>query len=223
MFIIIPILFSSNEKGVLTTVRDDLTHLITSPLRWKGSDYVKCGGIATTTSLIFLLDSEIRKDALAHNEGMEDITRIFDPFGSEYGIGLLGGGFIIGCILDNDRIKHLSLRATESALISTGFTYLIKFATGRKRPYLDEGPYQFTGPNLDAGRLSLPSSHTGFAFGIASYIAAETDNLLIDILCYGTAIMVGYSRIKKDKHWASDVFLGATIGITVGRTISRID
>ncbi len=169
------------------------------------------------------LDDEIRDEVQNYNGRINNLANVLEPFGSKYGIGILGGGYILGCLLDNNQLKHLSLRASESALITTGLVYLVKITTGRKRPYMDEGPYRWTGLNMESGRMSMPSGHTGFAFAVASYVSSEIEHPMIKILAYGTAIMVGYSRIKNDKHWASDVFLGASIGIAVGKTISMID
>jgi membrane-associated phospholipid phosphatase len=40
---------------------------------------------------------------------------------------------------------------------------------------------------------------------------------------YVLASGIGLSRIEKDKHHLSDVLAGATLGIIVGRTVTRVD
>jgi len=223
VLIIILTLFSSTRESGIDTFGSDVTHLVSSPVRWKRSDYVKFTGVAASFGTTMLLDDEIREKVQNYNGNLNDLADMFTSLGGGYGIGLLGGGLLIGYLSGNDELKHLSLRTCESALISSGLTYLIKMTAGRKRPYLKEGPYEWTGPNMEAGRMSMPSGHTTFAFAVASYLSFETENPLIDVLSYTCAIMVAYSRIKDDKHWASDVFLGAAIGISVGITISKID
>ena len=47
------------------------------------------------------------------------------------------------------------------------------------------------------------------------------DRPLIGLLAYSGAVAVGLSRINDEKHWPSDVFFGAVLGYTVGRTIVR--
>ena len=42
---------------------------------------------------------------------------------------------------------------------------------------------------------------------------------MVDVIAYGLASMVGIQRIYSDKHWASDVFAGAVIGIVSGKSI----
>lgn len=223
MFIIFLVLSLNNHNCFLNKVGSDLSYIISSPTRWERNDYIKLSGITASLGALILLDDDIRAEVQDYNGTINDIVDPFEYLGSEIGVALLGGSVLIGYITDNDKIKRLSLRASESASISVGITYLIKMTLGRKRPKLEEGPYKCTGPTLESGRMSMPSGHSAFAFAIASYISSEIDNLLVDILSYACATLVGYSRIKDDQHWASDVYLGALIGISVGRTISILD
>jgi membrane-associated phospholipid phosphatase len=43
------------------------------------------------------------------------------------------------------------------------------------------------------------------------------------LLSYGLASIAGLSRIYDDKHWASDVLLGAALGTVVGKTIVKLN
>ncbi len=223
MFLIFFFLSLNNHDCFLNKVGSDLTYVISSPSRWERNDYIKLTGITASLGALIFLDDDIRDEVQGYNGTVNDFVDPFEHLGSEIGIALLGGSILIGYVTDNDKIKQLSLSASESAFISLSITYLIKITMGRKRPALEEGPYKWTGPTLESGRMSMPSGHSAFAFAIASYISSETDNLLVDILSYACATLVGYSRIKDDQHWASDVYLGALIGISVGRVISILD
>lgn len=223
MSVIFLVLSLNNHNCFFKKVGSDFHYIISSPSRWERNDYIKFAGITASLGALMFLDDDIRDEVQDYNGKINNLADPFEHLGSELGIALLGSSVLIGYIADNDKIKRLSLRASESAFISVGITYVIKMTMGRKRPELGEGPYKWTGPTLEPGRMSFPSGHSAFAFSIASYISSETDNLLIDILSYTCAMLVGYSRIKDDKHWASDVYLGALIGISVGRTISILD
>lgn len=78
-----------------------------------------------------------------------------------------------------------------------------------------------------ASYSSFPSGHTTVAFALASTVAAETSRLrpgstwLVAPLVYGSATLVGVSRLYHDDHWASDVTLAAGIGTLSGLKVVR--
>jgi membrane-associated phospholipid phosphatase len=45
---------------------------------------------------------------------------------------------------------------------------------------------------------------------------------LVAYLSYGVATLTGLSRMNDDKHFASDVFLGAAIGYFTAKTIMKL-
>ncbi len=53
------------------------------------------------------------------------------------------------------------------------------------------------------------------------FLLATSENFLAKLSYYSAATFVGFSRIYKDKHWASDVILGAAIGELCGRVVTR--
>lgn len=64
-------------------------------------------------------------------------------------------------------------------------------------------------------RQSFPSGHTAAAFMTATMLSKEYGHLSpwVGIGGYGVATMTGLMRIANDKHWLSDVIVGAGIGI----------
>lgn len=64
-------------------------------------------------------------------------------------------------------------------------------------------------------RESLPSGHTAQAFLAASILHTELKHRSnwYGVGAYGVATSVGAFRMLKNKHWQSDVFVGAGIGI----------
>ena len=58
------------------------------------------------------------------------------------------------------------------------------------------------------------------AFSIATVLASTyKDKKWVAILSYSLAGLAGLSRLNVDEHWASDVFVGAVLGIAIGKTI----
>jgi membrane-associated phospholipid phosphatase len=66
----------------------------------------------------------------------------------------------------------------------------------------------------------MPSMHTSSSFALASVLAATSDSILMKAAYYGAATFVGFSRAYQNKHWASDVVLGAALGELCGRVVT---
>lgn len=91
--------------------------------------------------------------------------------------------------------------------LSIGVTHAIKALQLRQRP--DK-----------SNSKSFPSGHTSFAFATADLVYMETrhNTKWIGICVYTAATMVGFLRIRHEKHWLTDVVAGAGIGIITNRT-----
>jgi membrane-associated phospholipid phosphatase len=121
------------------------------------------------------------------------------------------------------------LHGTEAVLVADVVTYALKGITGRARPFVfaDTSPhnFKFFKGFGDGNRQSFPSGHTTSAFAAAAAVTAETgtwwpkSTWVVGPLMYGGATMVGLSRMYHNKHWASDVVLGAAIGTLSGQKI----
>lgn len=86
----------------------------------------------------------------------------------------------------------------ESFLLNELVTNSLKVGINRTRP--------------DGGQYSFPSGHTSTSFQGASFFQRRY-GWKIGILPYLGAAFVGYSRVEASKHYPSDVFAGAAIGI----------
>lgn len=146
------------------------------------------------------------------------------------GAYFIGAGlYAVGRVGKFDRVADLGWHGTEAVMLAEGLTYTIKGLAGRARPFISHG----TDPDaLYFGRgfsnhdySSFPSGHSTTAFAAAAAVTNETtrwwpkSTWVIGPLMYTGAAAVGLSRMYHNRHWASDVVMGAAIGTFTGRKV----
>ena len=105
-----------------------------------------------------------------------------------------------------------------NALVTAGLlTQGLKMVVGRRRPDESGGVGDVTG--LSLRYESFPSGHTSAAFAMATVLAVEYPKYRVPL--YALAIAVGASRVLQNKHFPSDVLVGAGIGGWAGWQASR--
>ena len=110
------------------------------------------------------------------------------------------------------------------SVVYTGLTVgVLKFALGRGRPYENDGPGDFFDFSFKEEDVSFPSGHTATAFAVSTVLARKIDNVYATIGLYSLAGLTAYQRIYDNKHWFSDVFVGAALGYFIGSTIANSD
>ncbi len=124
-------------------------------------------------------------------------------------------------------------RALHAPGVASGFTELglsvvaagagalvLKEAVGRARPEQSAGDSHSFHPF--SGRLSFPSGHSTEAFALAESIRLASGSRWTPWLTYPAAALVGWSRIRDDQHWTSDVVAGAALGVWTARKVHRM-
>ena len=191
------------------------------PLEFSPNDWLTVGSIVGGTALLFTVDKSIRKFALANQTSLNDKIFNFDSFyGNGYTAIFTTGLYGIGLFSGNSKIRELGLHASEAFIISGLVTGILKVMIGRRRPYAGDShlylkPFQFTNNDFQA----LPSGHTTVAFAVSTVMAHSWDNIYWKSFWYTSAGMVALSRSYHNKHWVSDVFLGAAVGYFVGKFV----
>jgi len=106
--------------------------------------------------------------------------------------------------------------AASGALAAVGFG-LLKEAAGRSRPDAGQGPYDFH-PFSAAG--SFTSGHSALAFALATTLGDASHSAWITAGLYVIATGTAWSRVYDERHWPSDVFLGAALGVTSAKLVN---
>lgn len=140
--------------------------------------------------------------------------------------------WLYGAATHRRHAMDAGLHVGESVVVASVITDVLKISFGRARPFVsadtNSHDLQF-GRGTDGGQYqSLPSGHATAAFAFASAIASEAAAWKpawrwVAPAAYGTATLVALARMYDDKHWASDVVLGAGIGIVAAKATVRFN
>jgi len=147
------------------------------------------------------------------------VARVGNGFGEpRYVLPAIGAGLLVGQLTGQRSVTRVALRAGGAVALAGGITTAVKFAIGRSRPEGDGDADLF---RPFSGRSSFPSGHTAVAFALATAIAEETRDPWSDAALYGAATLTALARVNDDRHWISDVFVGALVGHLSARWLSR--
>ncbi|GMT45288.1 MAG: hypothetical protein IEMM0006_1120 [bacterium] len=200
----------------------------TGPARWGKKEWMTFGGVVIGGTVLYIYDGQIRNFFQAHRTpGTDKISKYgFEPWGSGiYTLPLLGGFYLYGLSAKNIKARQVAMAGTQAFIMGGISVEVLKVLFGRHRPYQDVLPNSkiWTGPFGSLDYNSMPSGHTTVAFSVATVFASVyKDKPWVGVLSYGIATGVALSRLNDDKHWASDVFIGAALGFAVGKTVYHI-
>lgn len=129
-------------------------------------------------------------------------------------IPIVAGAYVYGAWRDNPKGREIGVLGTESLLDSLIVVGVLKEVFRRNRP--DERlPGDFWG-----GGTSFPSGHAIQVWSIASLLDHEYKHKkIVGITAYTLAGIVSAARIAAQKHFASDVVVGGTMGWFIGRYV----
>jgi len=196
-----------------------------SPFSFSSDDWCKTGATIGGTALLFTVDKSVRTFSQSNQSNINNkIFNLDAYYGSAYTAIFTSAIYGYGLFAKNKSIRKLGLNASEAFIYSVAITGILKTIIGRRRPYAGENhlffkPLQITNDKYH----SLPSGHTTAVFAVSTVMANYLDNTIWKVFWYGTAGLVGASRVYHNKHWISDVFLGAAIGYFVGSFTVNFD
>ena len=201
---------------LLLDFADDQKALWSSPSRLNFQDASWLVPVTGITAGLFVTDADYNRH-MSHDP--HTLSR-YDNISTAGAAGLAGSAgamWLFSHFNHNAHWQETGFLAGEAALHSLVMTETMKYSFRRERPYQSDGSGQFFQP----GGTSFPSEHSAAAWSIASVIAHEYPGPLTKILAYGAASLVTYSRVRADKHFNSDVVVGALIGQLVAHEIYK--
>lgn len=135
----------------------------------------------------------------------------YTGLGRTLGDGWLQGGaalatYGVGVWTDHPAISHVGSDLIRAQALNAVLTRSLKLIAGRKRP--------------SGGGDSLPSGHASAAFASAAVLDSHFGPR-VGLPAYVAAGFIGWTRVRDNAHWMSDVLIGGAIGAVVGHTVAR--
>ncbi len=148
----------------------------------------------------------------------EGLTRLGD---AESAIVLVGSTYLISRWIGNERTERAASLSAEALMNTALHTALLKRLTRRTRPAAGGvGDFFVVHPQGGQETTSFPSGHASGAFAVATVFAWEfRDKRWVPWVAYGTAGLIGLSRVGLGRHFPSDVLAGAVLGHSTGRMV----
>ena len=186
------------------------------------------------TAAIAPFDRHVERTAYRADLHHRGVQRAADAFGFTGGPGpFIAGGslYVAGLTTGAPSVARLGVTLTEGVVLAATLNGVVKGFAGRALPDAAPGePGDFSfGRGFHDGNgpfVSFPSGHTAASFAAASVLAAESRSWgpdasrIVPPAAYATATLVAVSRLYENVHWASDLPLGAAIGIWSGKTVA---
>jgi membrane-associated phospholipid phosphatase len=145
------------------------------------------------------------------------------------GLALYG----IGRLSRSPTLADVSFHMAEAVVAASLVSQVIRLPVGRERPIVagngGSRPFVFR-PFKGLGSRdyrAFPSIHSSSGFAAAAVLSGEVarrwpdSHWYVSPILYGLAATPGLSRMYLNQHWASDVLMGAFIGVVTGQKIVR--
>src|SRR5262249_4050359 len=185
----------------------DQKEIFTSPLHINRGNALEWLIPLGITGGLIAADTHIA-DAFENSRGQVQWGGRISRIGAAYTlVPIVAGSYVYGAWRDSPKAREIGVLGTESLLDGLIVAGVLKEVFRRDRPD-DRQP-----GDVGAGGTSFPSGHAIQTWSIASLLAHEYKHQkYVGVTAYSLAAIVSASRIAAQKHFASDIVAGGTMG-----------
>jgi hypothetical protein len=202
------------RKSVFAMAKGDLTNVgrgVATTQFWESMMWM--GGVTLVSSVL-----DKPADRLAVNYGSRSSMKAIETGGNLLPFAVLGASGL--AFIGEESGSKLSTTAYSSLAaggIGLAGTMVLKYAIGRDRPSVGNGPSNFAFANKKNGNASMPSGHTTIMWAAITPYAKAYDAPWL----YGVAAVTNLARIGGRNHWLSDTVAGGLLGYAIGDFMYR--
>jgi membrane-associated phospholipid phosphatase len=193
------------------------------------------GGLALgTAALLSVWDPDIAQSSQTSRFQDSSVIRFANRASKVNETTLTAGGILIygiGRLTKSRTTADIALHATESVVLASVASQLIRGPLGRTRPHVTSGSDQYDFQPFKGFRnfknRAFPSIHTSSSMAVATVLTMETHRRkpgatpFVAPLLIGAGLLPGLARIQLNQHWASDIFAGAFMGVFAGYKVTK--
>ena len=205
---------------------DAILYTMSSPVRWKGNDWAKVGGVVAGTALTTLIDKPVRSFWQHRDSKTWDVVeRAGFHYGKPYAaIYISSGLYLTGLVAKSEWARETALMLLAAYGTSGAVQSFMKTAAGRARPATNVGNWAFDPWSPSPDYHSFPSGHIQIAMVTAVVLAERVEQPWLKAVFYSTAGVTLASRMYSDAHWISDLAFGGAISyFSAKAVIKRMD
>src|SRR6185295_3466629 len=205
----------STARKIFTNFWSDQKAMWTSPLHMTRQDakwWVVFGGGATA---LIATDRRTSK-ALPNTVRQVAFSRDVSQIGAVYTtLPVAGVLYLYGKKKDDPHAREAGVLGAQALLDAYILSTILKYGAGRERPDLQGGNGRFF-----KAKRSFPSGHAMMSWSFASLISHEyKGGKVVPTIAYSLASLVSVSRFTAQKHFASDLVVGGSMGWFIGKYV----
>jgi membrane-associated phospholipid phosphatase len=210
-------------KRLVPDIAKDQRRIFSFPLEIaRGRHWVPVTVVLAATAALLAVDVPTAR-TFRDTNSLSDFNRSFS--GNDTALTILAvplAFYGAGLARGDPYARQTTLLAVEAVADSEIVTTVLKDLDRRLRPG-DIPPRGNLSDTWFEGKLnslggngSFPSGHAAAAFSVATVIAQRyRRHRWVPYVAYGTAGLIGFSRISLSSHFPSDVFMGAAMGYSI--------
>ena len=196
-------------------------------------DLAAAGAVLAASAILSRWDTDIHRavqdSGVQGNDFLRSRVKEFNYLQETY---LTVGGLLLygaGRVTKQHTLADVGFHVAEAVFVASLSAQLVRGPLGRARPTTNDGTdqydFQFFKGFREFEYRAFPSIHSGSGFAAATVVVREVAERWpaqkgwVAPLAYGLAATPGLARVYLGQHWASDVVMGAAIGIIAGQRV----